>query len=326
MSKTVYDIITIGDTTVDVFLDIDESTKLCKLDADKEWLCLKYAAKIPVKHVNKVVGVGNSANVAVGTRRLGLKTAIYTVLGDDAKGREIYKKFEKNKIGVEYIEMDRDTDTNMSAVIDYKDDRTILVHHEDRKYKLPKMPPPKWIYFSSVCGNHDVINKKISEYVAKHKIKLCFNPGSMQLILGIERLASILESCEIVFLNVREAEHLTKKTKDIKKLLQAVKQLGPKIVVITDGTKGSYSFDGECMFQVGVIELPKLEKTGCGDAYASGFISAMAYGLDIKEAMRWGSANGAHAAVEIGSQDGLLDRTKLEKLLRRHTHFQPSKM
>lgn len=318
-----YDIITIGDTTIDVFLDIDESTKLCSLDAKKEWLRLRYGSKIPVKHVDKVVGVGNAANVAVGAARLGLKTAIYTVLGDDAKGRDIQKKFKVLGIGADYIKIDLDTDTNLSTVIDYQDDRTILVHHEDRTYRLPAFALTQWIYFSSICGNHDTFNRALARYVRQKKIRLGFNPGSMQLRLGASRLAPILAVTEIIFVDVQEAQRLVGKIKDIRKLLRAVKKLGPKIVAITDGRNGSYCFDGEEMWKIGIIDLPILERTGCGDAYASGFVSALHYGLPVTQAMRWGSANGAYEAVEFGSQSGILTKSEIEALLRRHSHFQP---
>jgi len=318
-----YDIITIGDTTVDVFLDIDESTALCALDAKKEWLRLRYGSKIPVKHVKKIVGVGNAANVAVGVQRLGLKTAIYTVLGDDAKGREIQKKFLSLGIDTAYIAVDRDTDTNLSTVIDYQGDRTILVHHEERTYRLPTFAPTKWIYFSSICGNHDAFNRALARLARQKKIRLGFNPGSMQLRLGAKRLAPILAATEVIFLDMQEAERLTRKTSDIKQLLRAVKKLGPKIVAITDGRRGSYCFDGEKMYQIGIIDLPVLERTGCGDAYASGFVAALLYGLPVTQAMRWGSANGAHEAVDFGSQSGILTKVEIEELLRRHSHFQP---
>ncbi len=318
-----YDIITIGDTTVDVFLDVDEKTKLCKMDKDKEWLNIRYASKVPIRHVNQVAGTGNAANVAHGTSRLGLRTAIYTVLGGDDKGQEIQTKFVSSNIDTKYIKVEKDTDTNMSVIIDYKGDRTALVHHEDREYKLPRFSKPKWIYFSSVCGNHKDINKEINNYVKQKKVKLAFNPGSLQMRLGAKGLRPILSVAEVVFLNREEAEKLTTKNRNIRKLLQAVKKLGPKVVVITDGREGSYCYNGKNMYHVGIIDLPVVERTGCGDAYASGFTSALFYDLDIREAMRWGSANGAHAAMEIGSQDGLLHKKQLENMLRRHSHLQP---
>ena len=77
------------------------------------------------------------------------------------------------------------------------------------------------------------------------------------------------------------------------------------------------------MLQIGIINLPVVERTGCGDAYASGFVAALASGLDITEAMRWGSANGAHEATKLGAQTGLLNRQRLDSLLRQHCQFQP---
>lgn len=318
-----FDIITIGDTTTDIFLEVDKATRLAGVDRENNRLWFNYASKIPVKYAHQAAGVGNAANVAVGTARLGLKTAIYTIIGKDDAGKEIQKQFRKEKIAQPYVRVDSRKDTNVSIVIDYKADRTILVHHQECVYKLPRWPRPKWIYFSSICGNHDQFNQELRAYVVKNNAKLGFNPGSMQLRLGARRLKLILSVAEVVFVNVQEAEQITRRTSNIKTLLKLMKRTGPRMVAITDGRKGSYCYDGERMYQIGIIDLPVVERTGCGDAYASGFLSALAYGLGVTEAMRWGSVNGAHEATKLGSQTGLLNRKRLELFLRQHSKFQP---
>ncbi|HEB13640.1 MAG TPA: hypothetical protein ENI13_01525, partial [candidate division CPR3 bacterium] len=84
-----FDLITVGDTTLDVFLELEEEVKVIK---DKttglDYLGLVNAEKIPVKKLTIVPAVGNSANVAIGAARLGLKSAIYTILGEDQTGSD----------------------------------------------------------------------------------------------------------------------------------------------------------------------------------------------------------------------------------------------
>lgn len=323
----VYDIITIGDATVDTFCLLEAESELCRLDKKGEWLSLRYGSKIPVKAVNTVVGAGNAANVAMGTHRLGLKTAIYTILGADDKGRAIKDRFKQHTIGAEYIKLERGTCTNTATVIDYKSDRTILVYHNEREYRVLKFAPTKWMYFSSIYTHDNEFYNSLAEYVARHQIKLGFNPGSMQLRLGVEGLQPILSVSEALFVDVEEAERLTgKKTRDKQRLLRALKQLGPRIIVLTDGRHGSYCFDGEQMYQIGIVDLPVVERTGCGDAYASGFVSALHYGLPVTEAMRWGSVNGAHEATALGSQTGLVTKGKMQTFLARHHEFQPQEI
>jgi ribokinase len=181
----------------------------------------------------------------------------------------------------------------------------------------------RWIYFSSIDGNHKEFNKKLHDYVKKNKIKLGFNPGSRQMALGAKKLKTILSITDILFVNKQEAQRLSKKTENIKVLLKALSKKGPKIVVITDGKKGSYCYDGEEMWKIGVIDLPVVERTGSGDAYASAFLAALNYGHDVKEAMRWGSLNGVYAAIRMGPHKGLLSKKGMEKFLKKYKTFQP---
>lgn len=318
-----FDVITIGDATTDVFLEIDETTKVCRVDKKKNELCIRFASKVPVKHVNRIAGVGNAANVAVGTHRLGLQVGIYTIVGGDRAGQEIIGNLRRHRVDVRYVRIDKTRATNSSTVLDYQGDRTIFVHHEEREYHLPAFAKTKWLYFSSICGNHDAFQAEIHDSVKRTGVKLGFNPGSLQMCLGTKRLMPILSICDVVFVNKEEAQALTLQSNDIRRLLRAMHRLGTKMVVITDGRNGSYAYDGRMMYGVAIINLPVLERTGCGDAYASGFLGALVHGFDLPEAMRWGSANGASEATQLGSQSGLLTRPKMEALLRRHSHFQP---
>ncbi len=318
-----YDVITIGDSATDVFLEIDDSSPLVKINRKTGQLNLKYASKIPVKSKHKVVGTGGAANHVIGASRLGLKTAIYTIVGDDDCGHGIKDKLRREKVATNYVVVDKKSKSNYSAVIDYKGDRTILVFHERREYHLPLLTKTRWIYFSSIDGNHKEFNKELCDYVKKNKIKLGFNPGSRQMALGAGKLKTILLITDVLFVNKQEAQRLSRKTEDIKVLLKALSKKGPKMVVITDGRKGSYCYDGEKMYEIGIIDLPVVERTGSGDAYASAFLAALNYGHDVKEAMRWGSLNGTYAAVQMGPHLGLLSKKEMEKFLKKYKTFQP---
>ncbi|EKD43914.1 MAG: hypothetical protein ACD_72C00075G0004, partial [uncultured bacterium] len=113
-----------------------------------------------------------------------------------------------------------------------------------------------------------------------------------------------------------EVWQLLGKSEDMKYMLRQLMQLGPRIVVITDGAKGAYCFDGMNVYFQGIFDLPVLEKTGAGDAFASGFISAVIHGLNVKHALRWGSANAAFVVQKIGGQAGLLTKHQIVKFLK----------
>lgn len=316
-----FDIITIGDTTTDIFLFIDENNPFCSLNKSKTELKFKYASKVPVKELQRVIGGGNAANHAFGAAKLGLKTAIYTIVGEDDAGDAVINKLKKAKINAKYVRFDKHNGTNMAVIIKYAVDRTIMSYHSDRDYHLPNFDRTKWIYFSSICNNHAEFNNHLLDYIKRKKIKLAFNPGSKQMELGMSGLKPVIETSDVLFVNKQEAERLLGGKKEIKKLLQGLRDAGAKIVVITDGANGSYCYDGSEAYHLGIMNLPVVESTGSGDAYASGFMSAIINGKKITEAMQWGGVNAAGVAGYVGSQAGLLDKKGLLKILSEHKYF-----
>ncbi|MBI5401407.1 carbohydrate kinase family protein [Candidatus Wolfebacteria bacterium] len=310
-----FDLISIGDATSDVFLEIDEATVLCAVKKESCQLCINYADKVPVKKITKISLAGNAANVAVGASRLGLKSAFFTILGNDDMGKEIFKKLKAEGVARDYIKFDKKRGTNYSTVISFKGERTILVFHERRDYRFSHLAKAKWVYLTSMGVGHESLYKPLIKYLKKNKTKLGFNPGTFQLKLGLIKLRPIIKLTTIFIVNKEEAERLAGKLKSVKELLLSLKKEGPKIVVITDGIKGSYAFDGKKVYFQDIFAAPIVERTGCGDSYAAGFLCALAYGYDIPVAMRWGAINAASVLQKIGSQEGLLSRREVERTL-----------
>ena len=322
MNESEFDYISIGDTQHDVFLEVEEGTKIFQED-DRSYLGLAFPEKIAVKKCTTVTAVGNAANAVIGASRLGLKTAFYTVLSDDHIGKDEYKVFEDEGISPTFIQWDKKRRSNFSAVLNYKGDRTILVHHERREYDLPHLPSIPWVYFTSVAKEHEKLHEQVVSYAKESHGKLIFNPGSHQLHDGLKGLKNILEVAHIFFVNKQEAQLLTMNdTEDEKTLLSLLFKEGPSVVVMTDGERGSFCFDGTTFTKLDIVKVPLVEMTGAGDAYATGFTVALTYGNPVSEAMRWGAVNAASVIQYIGAREGLLTKEKIEALLKEHTQLQ----
>lgn len=309
-----YDLISIGDPTIDTFLKIHDAHVACKLNRKDCQICIDYANKIPVDEFFRFPA-GNMPNNAIGSVKLGLKTAVYGVIGQDSDGNWIKKELKKEGVETKFLRTDPKRPTNSSTVLVFQTERTIFVWHETRDYQLPALPQAKWVYLTSSgpMGEHlERLHREILGYLKSHEVRLAFNPGTHQLAMGVDPLRPFLERAEILLLNKEEAQQLTgRDTADIKTLLRALQDLGPELAVITDGPSGSYSFDGSNYFACGILDMPVVERTGAGDSYSTGFIAARFHGLDIPEAMRWGSFNSAHVVGKFGGILGLIDQKKM---------------
>jgi pseudouridine kinase len=99
-------------------------------------------------------------------------------------------------------------------------------------------------------------------------------------------------------------------------LLKKLQESGPKIIIITDGSIGSFGFDGEKYLKLESFPAKLLQKTGAGDAYSVGVLAGLFYGENIDEAMRWGTANSASVVEQMGPQVGLLTLEKIKERLK----------
>lgn len=313
-----FDLITIGDSTIDTFIRIHDATVECDINHKECKICVKYGDKIPVDSIAHGVA-GNAANVAVGCSKLGLKTAIYTNLGDDDQGKTIKEELQKENVALDFVKINSGKTSNLSVVLTFQGERTIFVYHQDWDYRLPNLADTSWVYLTSMAESftNSNIMDEVCHYIDKSRAKLAFAPGTFQLKADVKRYPKILEKCEIIFVNLEEAKRILgiseSEIVDERDLLSKMHLLGPKIVVITDSVNGSYVSDGNRNFKIGIFPTKLVEKTGAGDAYASGFMAALASRMPIEEAMVWGAINAACVITETGTQNGLLTKEQLLK-------------
>lgn len=322
-NKTI-DVVAVGDTTQDIFLEMTDAQVQCDSDNENCKLMLDYADKIAVNKKTDVPAVGNAANHAIGIARMGLESAIYTVLGDDNQGHLAYDVFRENGVETKYINFDKKRGTNFSVVINFKTERTILVYHEPRDYQLPALGKTKWIYLTSSSGDGlKQLHNQVLEYLDdKPETKLAFNPGTHQLHLGVEELKPLFSKCDILFLNREESAQLLNIDPDeTAQLISGFHKLGVKIMVLTDGPGGSYVSDGQKILFLPIFPGEVIERTGAGDSYGVGFLAAIIKGKEVSEAMLWGNANSTSVVKYIGAREGLLDDEGSQEMLAEHKDF-----
>ncbi len=327
-----YDIIAIGDIVVDAFIKIKDAAVHCNINHESCELCLRFGDKVPYESVDVLPAVGNSPNAAVSGARLGLKTALVSTIGADLNGKDCLTSLATNNVSAEYIAESSAYPTNYHYVLWYDVDRTILIKHAPFPYALPEFKTsPKWIYLSSVGESSLPFHTVISDYLKAHpEVKLCFQPGTYQMKFGTEALKDIYQRSDVFVCNVEESQRILKlETRDLKILLKAMHDLGPKIVCITDGPAGAYMSDGEHAYFMPIYPdpAPPFERTGCGDAFTATFMSALIMGLTPLEALVWAPINPMNVVQHVGAQKGLLTKEQLlEWLAKAPADYKPREL
>lgn len=319
-----YDVITIGDTTYDIFIKPHEaqtvnSAKKSSLQAPYEkMLCFSYGDKIEVEKVEYSLG-GTACNVAAGMKRLGLSMGLMSFCGSDDFGAKVKELIEEEGIELVHFLTDRSIHTTYSFILRYKSDRTILVYRDNFDYKkldISKAKNTRWIYLSSLGDGYE---KDAIKLVSEKNIKLAMNPGKHQLEDKKREFLLMLKLAEIVILNKEEAELLAgaRFPLSIKEIYYKLSEYDIKNLIITDAKEGAYArVDREIIHQR-AYPAKAIEQTGSGDAFGAAFMARYLESEDITDSLRWGVINGAKVTEKVGAQAGLLDREEMEKLVKK---------
>ena len=106
-------------------------------------------------------------------------------------------------------------------------------------------------------------------------------------------------------------------------LLDGLRALGPKQVIITDGGNGSAAVAADQHWYLPILpDIKRVETTGAGDAFASATTAGLMRGKTLPEAMRWGQCQAASVIQKIGAEAGLLTAPALDGALATHPELQ----
>lgn len=312
-----YDIITFGSATWDVFLK-PMGPKIIK-DEKKfitgKGVCFNLGSKINVQEIHFSSG-GAGTNTAATFVKQGYKVAYCGTIGDDFSGKEILRELKQVGIDTSLIIKTKERPTNTSVVFTSTDneDRTIFVYRGASellgKKDIPwKKLKAKWFYLGPLSGQLCSIFEDIVDFANRNKIKVFVNPGNCQLSFPPEKLKNILKKTDILLLNFEEASFLTKVPySQEEKLFKKVDDIYPGITIMTKGPDGVIVSDGKYLYKAGILKTKVVDRTGAGDAFGSGFLSEYIKSNDIIRAIQLGIANSSACLSSWGAKNRLLNK------------------
>lgn len=318
-----YDIISIGSATRDVFIGADDF-KSFKSDeySSGQAMCFSLGSKIEIKKIVFTTG-GGGTNAAVTFARQGFKTACIGSVADDLNGKELLAELELEGIDISYFQKHTDDFTAYSVIlVDKMGERTVLSYKgEGQHFEFIEIPfekiKTKWLFLDSLGGHYDLLEGAVF-WAVKNGVKLATNPGGKELAHGLEKWKPLLKNFSIFWTNQEEAAELAGiNVKDEKGIFKYLDDLVDGIVVMTKGPEGMVVSDGKNLYRAGVPDSPVVERTGAGDASCSGFVAEyikltnnQQLTTDNKEiiikAIQLGTANASSVVAQYGAKAGIL--------------------
>ena len=269
---------------------------------------------------------GKGSNHAVAAARQGSKVNMVTKLGKDEFAEIAKRNFENENIDYSFTPIDPTEATGAALII--VDDKTsenmivvasgacLTLSEEEVKAAEDLIAKSDVIILQLETSMVSV--KTAVELARKHGVKVIFNPAPFspfpeEIIPGItyatpnETEAGFWAGVEV---------------KDDDSAIEAarrIKAMGVDTVIITLGKRGCLVYEGENNhFFVDSFRVQAVDTTGAGDAFNGGFAHAIAEGMELKEAVRYGSAVAALSVTKVGTAPAMPYKEEVEKFLQEH--------
>ncbi len=298
-----YDLVTIGDVTIDLFFKGDSLTsKDGRFD-------LAMGGKYPVDFFYESVG-GSAANVAIGASNNGLSTAVLAKVGENSFKQIILQKLLKKMVSTEFLLIDDDYMNISTILLSNKGEKTVIHHatpHETLEVSevmKRNLLNAKAIYMGSLPGIAISERVKLLLYFKQNNKKIYLAIGAAEIEKGVDGIKQLLETADVLFLNAHEYADLLKKkydTIDYKK--DCAKAIGfeKKVLVITDGANGSYAYSNSAVIHQAAFKADVKDATGAGDGFCAGFIAANIKEASIEDSMKAGASYALKIIEKIGA-------------------------
>lgn len=301
-----YDILTLGTAGVDFFI--------FKKDFQPE--------KLEANFKNNLDGAqffcgGGALNTAFGFKKLNLKVATYIQVGKDFLGDFIKKELNHQRIKFYVDHSSKPTAFSFILRTKNKDDFLFVWRGASSLFEFKDVKKIKKIKAKNVYVGPNlsklVVLKSLVSNLKKNGSFIIWNPSVFHLEQGIFQLKIILNYVDVLFLNKKEAEILTQK--NLNQSIEILKSLPPQFIVITLEKKGAVLITKDLIYFAPTFpEREIVDRTGAGDAFVVGFIGALILKSNLKEALRWGSANATSVIEHLGASNGHLTKNDYNKL------------
>jgi len=305
-----YDVVSIGAATVDVFVKSES------FNIQKKLLTLPSSSKNEIDQSLFCSG-GGATNSAVSFSRLGLKSACVSLIGNSHLNNFIFEDLKNDKVDSQFIIQDKKDITDFSVILVAPDgSRSILTNRgksglEIKHFKWNSLKNTKWLYITSLEGNLDLFEQIIG-FAKEHNIKVSFNPGKREL-LQRKKVLSLIKLVDFLLLNREEAEMLVDLSHQHTKFWDQLHQLKSPLIAVTNGREGAHILVDNKQFYSPILNTHAVDETGAGDAFGSGFVAALIHNQDPKDALFWGIKNSASVVSYLGAKTGLLTLKQIKK-------------
>lgn len=301
-------ILAIGKATQDVFLRSEEFSP--QMEGKVAYTHLPLGVKMEVEDIVFATG-GNASNVAVTFARQGLHSSYMWTLGNDPASETILRDLDSEGVNTSHVVRRDHYRAGYSNILIATDgERTILNNRgvstdaSAVDLELDAISDADWVYPTSLAmGGIDLL-ATIVEKAESVGAKVMLNPAGPELAEPA-KLKALLANVDVLCVNKEEMQMLVEGETSEELVRNALRYV--PVAIVSDGPRGVVASDGKTLVTAGMYEdVPVIDRTGAGDAFASGFLSRWSQGDSLRESIIFASANSTSVVTKYGAKDGIL--------------------
>jgi sugar/nucleoside kinase (ribokinase family) len=263
-------------------------------------------------------GGGPVATAIVTLARLGARTAMADTLGDDWRGEFVRRSFSEERVDDEFLEIHAGAASTLSCVLVRQHDgaRSIVWYPGSAPALVPNERLRRAVEgarFVHLNGRHFEACVQACEWAHRSGGKVSFDGGAHRFRPELLRLVPLTDVCIVAR---QFAQAYTGEAEAEAASLRLLAE-GPELVVITDGTQGSWIHGRhEPPFAQPAFRMsPVVDTTGCGDSFHGAFLFGLLQGMGLHATARFASAVAALNTQALGGRAGLPTRAQVEAFL-----------
>lgn len=135
--------------------------------------------------------------------------------------------------------------------------------------------------------------------------------------MTLKDIEGAMKYLDYIVPSYHEASYFTGKDTP-EEIVEEFHKRGVKNVVLKMGEKGVFASTGEKVCRVGSIAENVVDTLGGGDNFVAGFITGIADGMEIEEALYFGSASAAIAISQYGANGAIKSKQQVQDYLNTH--------
>lgn len=268
---------------------------------------------------------GKGSNQSVAAHRAGADVTLIAKMGNDAISSVLKDFYNSVNMPYDYIDVSEEHATGIAL---------IMVEKKTAQNRVLIIPGANLALDASDAYANE-------EKFKETDVVICQLETRMEPIMAAAELAKkygkifvlnpapykelpteLWEKIDYITPNESEARELTgveiNNIDDARRAAEILLSRGVKNAIITLGVNGVFFKNAEFETHVDAIRMNAVDTTGAGDAFNGGFITALADGKSIEEALKFATCTSAISVTRKGAAASMPTKEEIEELYNKH--------